>query len=474
MLNQHNVGQADNGDFTRSMTMLTQGPTVMTNWPSTDSGQWKDRFFNYWIPHWWLNWDIKNIPASSVFILWLPGAFLNYILYSKNILNLEWLSIMPKFLMLGFMLLLFWWVERQAKNHIHLLLGLGIPMTLIFTNTDYIAYFTSFYEETALFIYFFVTIIAILFIKHKPTIPRLAAGLLAVFLLASSKPSAMYWPLLLIPFIIYIWRAKTDVKPIKIASVGILISLALTIAAIAATGANPTLMESHRYNTLFCGALMFSNNPAHQLEMLGMADSIDGVGNNAYTAIGSQVINKHKQSFLNTVLVFIREPSIVLKEFLYAEHNMQVTFNELGKFSKEDPRSKNFSADTNYAYPWSLWSILKLNFFPRGLLLLISSILLIMWFRNELKKYGGMRNDLAFIGLLCITACLVDMLVVVITGGQGDMAKKLFLANILFDISLIALLNGLIIHDLEIPGRKIKVLSGAASKAEEKEELPVA
>jgi hypothetical protein len=217
---------------------------------------------------------------------------------------------------------------------------------------------------------------------------------------------------------------------------------------------------------------MFSGNPAHHLEMLGMADSINGVGNNAYTATGSEVISKHKQSYLNTVMVFIREPSIVLKEFLYAAHFMQVTFNDLGKFSRDDPRSKNFSADTNYAYPWSFWSILKLNFFPRGILLLISSIILIMWFKNEIKKYSGMRNDLAFIGLLCISACLVDMFLQVLIGGQGDMSKKLFLANVHFDITLIALLNGLILHDLEIRVNNKKKI--APSEIEEREEIPVA
>ncbi len=52
-----------------------------------------------------------------------------------------------------------------------------------------------------------------------------------------------------------------------------------------------------------------------------------------------------------------------------------------------------------------------------------------------------MQRELAQVGLLATLTCLVDMTVQVLGDGRADVLKHMFLANVLFDIAVIAALN---------------------------------
>ena len=96
---QHDVGLADNGDFSRGMTWITSGPANITpNFPDYDTQhqEWEKRFFNYWIPHWKLDFPMHADMKSSVVLLWLPGVFVNWLAVSSETLHIANLSLLPK------------------------------------------------------------------------------------------------------------------------------------------------------------------------------------------------------------------------------------------------------------------------------------------------------------------------------------------------------------------------------------------
>src|ERR1044072_5037943 len=86
---QRTIGMADNGDFTRSMGWISSGPVgIEPNWPAAGTDAWVKRFDNYWIPLWKLDWHFER-PTTSAFLLWLPGAVLNYLVYSRTVLYIS-------------------------------------------------------------------------------------------------------------------------------------------------------------------------------------------------------------------------------------------------------------------------------------------------------------------------------------------------------------------------------------------------
>jgi len=100
LLAQLDTGLADNGDFTRAMTIFTSGPaTISPNWPDPISQKelWVRRFFKYYIPYWKLDYpeafSIRRPFKSTALLLWVPGIFLNQLFWSKNVLNIGIMSL---------------------------------------------------------------------------------------------------------------------------------------------------------------------------------------------------------------------------------------------------------------------------------------------------------------------------------------------------------------------------------------------
>jgi hypothetical protein len=69
----------------------------------------------------------------------------------------------------------------------------------------------------------------------------------------------------------------------------------------------------------------------------------------------------------------------------------------------------------------------------------------IVWFIQRLISRGK-DYPLAAIGLLVSVACVVDMFLVIFGAGKFEVIKHLFLANVLFDMALLAFLNSLLIQ----------------------------
>ncbi|NOY05968.1 MAG: hypothetical protein GXO82_04965, partial [Chlorobi bacterium] len=192
-------GLADNGDYSRVMTWVSSGPLGFSqNWPSAGTPDYQDRFFNYWLPYWNLDFPLRSRWVTSVLLLWIPGVLLNMLLISPSILWLPMLSIAPRLLSIALLFALFRWIEKRTSSYRSLLyLTLCLPYVLIAINTDYLAYFSTFYQEPASMVFLLWLVAAFISYRRKDRRSVHFITLAAlVFLVTEAKFSNIYWPLL--------------------------------------------------------------------------------------------------------------------------------------------------------------------------------------------------------------------------------------------------------------------------------------
>jgi hypothetical protein len=411
MYSQHNSGLADNGDFERSMGWISPGPIGSEpNLPAAGTDASSRRFLNYWIPSWKLEWNISTstCPATSAIILWVPGAIVNYILYSPKTLYMPFMSIFPKFLLLGILLLLFKWIGHQTRYQLFFLLGLGVPLTLMFTSADYLVYFNSFYQETASFVFLFLFLTSILILKRRPFLVYLGLNLAMLIFLTTSKASNVYWPLIALPFVFTLWPMNKQIRLRAKFIVGLVLILTLTFASQLITGRSS--IRNLPYQSLFFGVLTFSDHPSEHLHRLGFDGALQCVNTTSFSTVGSKYFAQYqeKMTYQNTLSVIYKEPAVFFKIVKYALDNMQkVELDYLGKYAVDDPRSAEKSS---FLSPLSLWGIFKLRFFPAGYTLAFVLIIFTCWFTAGLRQ-TGFNQELSMIGLLSTVACITDMTV---------------------------------------------------------------
>ncbi len=459
----HHIGLADNGDFTRSMQWFTDKPVgISANWPPTGSDEYKERFYNYWLPHWELKWNL-SWPTTSAQLLWLPGVLVNTLFFSRDVLYIEWLSFLPRLFLIAILLLLYQHVKIQNRHTNTLLIGLGIPITLLLTSSDYIAYFNSFYQESAAFTFLFLTLASILYLRRRPSRRRLIFCLISILLLASSKSSHIYWPLISVPFVFMIWHSgNKTVSFRKSLWMAIATALALTAASIGITRSGS--LEENPYHSLFYGVLTFSDHPSQHLQQLGMEDASPCIDHSAYTLVGRDCLNRYTHSYWNTFRVAYREPVVIFRTIRYSLNQMQdISLDYLGKYTFNDPRSRTFTSIPELGEQrwlpdkftlWNLWSFLKYYCFPTGWILVLLMVMMTFWFTVILiKNRTSIQKDFAIIGLLTIIASITHSQVSIWGEGKYELIKHLFMSNLTFDMAIIIYMNSVVLFFLNFLGK---------------------
>ena len=466
MYSQYNSGLADNGDFERSMGWISPGPIgIEPNLPAAGTETSSKRFLNYWIPSWKMEWNISAsaCPATSAILLWIPGAVLNYFLYSPKILYLPLLSLFPKLLLLGILLLLFKWVGLQPRYRLFFLIGLGVPVTLMFTSADYLVYFNSFYQETASFVFLFLFLASILILKRRPFLVYLGLNLAMLIFLTTSKASNVYWPLIALPLVFTLWPMSRQIRLRAKLIVGFVLILTLTFASQFITGRSS--IRNLPYQSLFFGVLTFSDNPSEHLHRLGFDGAMQCINTTSFSTTGSVYFAKYQgqMTYQNTLNVIYKEPAVFFKIIKYALDNMQkVNLDYLGRYAFDDPRNAELRSPISFL---NLWGMLKTRRFPIGYTLAFALMVFICWFIAGLRQTGIYR-DLSIIGLLSTIACTADIMVAVLGDGKQELIKHLFFSNVLFDVAAIVFMNSVFVFCLEFAGRKLSKsnsrISGAA------------
>jgi hypothetical protein len=455
---QFHTGLADNGDFTRGIKIFSPGPAgIRPNFPPLHNGLWYHRFYRFWLPRWTLERQSEK-PITSALVFWLPGIAVSEFIEPGAELSLPLISIVPRVLLLGELVLLLFWARQQPGGRI-LVVTLGLPAVLLLTTTDNAAYLNSFYQESASLVFVLPLFCALVYLQRRPTPPRLAVVILCLALLATGKESLVYWPALALPFILYCWVAPVPARwrsrAKRTVAIGCAAACALTFAVHAFVhfkedGVNP-------YHSLFDGALTFSQRAAEHLQRLGLADGLNCIGVSAYEEPGTSYFDAHRDrmTFLNTVTTVAHEPAILWRMGRHVLARMQdLSLGYLGKYAANDPRSLWYPPYADYHTGaeerlWNgrqettllnTWATLKYRCFPTGGRLALTLTVFVAWFGWRMRSTAD-AGELALIGLLASVATIVDMAIAILGDGRYELIKHLYFANLLFDIAAIAFVN---------------------------------
>lgn len=460
---QLRIGLADNGDWIRLGGWISSGPIgFKEGWINWGDPEYFNRYFTYWLPVWRLDYPNLGSIFSSSLLLWTPGLILNNLLASREFLYLSWISFLPRLMILIFILALFNWVDRFTQKRALFYLTLVLPLAIITSTTDYVAYFNTFYQETAAFVGLIYLLWSLLAFRHFPSVKNYIFFLASLVLLTLSKASAFYWPIITAPYILL------SGKSMKLRfSYFIITSLFLIVLPFVSfkVTSNQAMRAMNFFNTFYTGILPFSKNSTQILRELSIENTADCIDNiDYYSAARTSCIttlstNVDRES---TFDLYLNEPGIVIKQLGYGMTQLQ----QLG-LRGSDYFAYNLG---NYppgvtAFPGSailnLWSTLKSRWFPRNGAALVSWLVFFLAFIFFLR-FPGWISHISSLGIVLAAALILEILVVINGDGKYEIVKHLYLANLIFDLSVIMVVNLFLlkyVDRLEIDNRRIQVSS---------------
>jgi len=445
------IGLADNGDWARLSTWFAPTPIGFeTTWVDHTSPVYLSRYFTYWLPFWNINFSEQGLITSTILLLWMPGLMLNRIFFSPAILYLPWISLIPRLLVLIFLLGIFDWIQKNTNKKRIFYFTFGLPLVLISSSTDYIAYFNTFYQESAAFIGLLFVLMAIYSLRKTVSRYRLAFFILSLVFLTLSRSSLFYWPILTIPFALL--SSKIHWKNYRFLFPMLLLSTILIWSSVNLSS-NTSMREINNFNTIFTGILPFSKYPEEHLKnsnLIGSEiciDNIDYFSNaRAWCSDQFQTQLTRKTSFQ----MIITEPTIIFRQFLFVTAQMQQL--QLSGFDYPPFNLGNYSPGID-RYTWhtwlNIWSNIKSSFFPRGLNLIFTLTIFALIFIWSLKRnplQSTTITHLAKLGLLLLVGLLFDMMLTINGDGKYEIVKHLFFSNLIFDLNLLLAVNLLILR----------------------------
>jgi hypothetical protein len=204
------------------------------------------------------------------------------------------------------------------------------------------------------------------------------------------------------------------------------------------------------YQSIYCGALLFSERPQDHLERLGMSDGARYIGHHAYGDEGREAMRRYpeKLSHRGVADIMLHEPSIAWDMLAFAADSMQqvrlshlsnrVLYNEP---HSARPWSSWLPASAAAASPLDAWSRLKRSVFPTGTALLVTLLLLALLPTFAWNHPRRIVRTFARITVTLALAVLVEMWMQIFGDGQRDLIKHLYLANVCFDGAVVSALG---------------------------------
>jgi hypothetical protein len=420
-------GVPDNGDWSRIMTWYTSKPANFDiNFPDPSSPLYDQRFFLKWVPFWDLDYPGYSMIFSSVIFLWFPGILLNRVVFSSEILFLPLMSIPIR----GLGLFLFWLVLRfiYLKSRPLLYLTLALPILLMNVSSDYLGYYNTFYQETAMFLFLPITLLAIYAVHCKEGVKSYFFYALSIWLLATSKAAYFYWPWIALPFIIPRFSEVLH-KPLKILLMLIFLAIIPSVSPLLLSDTPFKYINS--YHRLYYGVLTFSQDPEKHLVGTVFEHTEFCVGKNYFASAPECTLPVFQSQEAATGLllnVIVNEPGVLLGILDYGSQNLQTLMSARYMDGTDAPTSS-----------WlNIWSEFKVKFFPKGGLLYGFLLVFLIVFGSGIA-YAQLDwvKALSKIGFVVVLAIPADILVAVLGDGKQEIEKHLFTANICFDLALI-------------------------------------
>lgn len=431
------MGMADNGDFSR---FLTRPGLEHVSIESTD------KYFFYFNPTYRIitpaQEDEGYRSSTEIFVRAARGlslAFVDREYFDIRVLGAFYLAL---FLIAIYLALL-------ATRRMQMRIRAPIALATIFLLTDagYIAYFNTFYSEPTAMVSLLLALgCALLLITRQWDSWVLLVGYFAASaILITAKPMCVVFALPLGLFGVYL-SGRISLRRRFVA--GIALACALCILAVWYQAQSPQwLRRNANYIAIFQDLLPNSKTPDQDLDALGLDFFwIKYAGVNPYgdgSPMRSASLKTDFEQRINTATIvkfYLQRPARLFDLLRRcANHTLITRVDHLGYYPKESGRP----AEAQPLGPWSEIrdSLLPKNIWMVGCFLIVGTVITLI----GLIKHSAHRAWYAALGTVLVIGAL-QFVVPVLSVGEPDVERHLFLYSLVFDIiliSLVALLFGM-------------------------------
>ncbi len=365
-------GYPNNGDFSRYSRPFVSGPVGQLPPRATTTEERRTAFRERgWHRYWTLRTEEPAPRAApgtgSTPWLWAPGLAIHRLVRPGTTLDLTYLGILPRLLILAATFAMASITAREAvERRVPWLLLAIAPWPLAFTASSMTAYFNSFYREAGTFSFAALFVVALTLASRLRPSRAVAAILATGALLASTAPA--HGPLAGLAAVAAIdlaWQRRGGAwnRPRKVA-------LAFGIAAVVAFGVwrvatvDGKVRQAAAFNALFLGVLPLSQEPADHLARLGLPiEAGELIGRSAFepasrtfrAAHGDRLVHGHLLDLMRHEPVLV--PRVATAAAALVNHT---SIRGRNLWAGDDARAHGSGG-------WNAWGELQARFLPRGI-----------------------------------------------------------------------------------------------------------
>jgi len=314
----------------------------------------------------------------------------------------------------------------------------------VFTDIAYIAYFNSFYAESATFL-FMIVVIASAYMAMAAERGRMA-WLVTYFGAIAALLLAKYQNVILLPaFLIFGGLLVKRWGQIRYFHAYLVFALAATYGGYLYFISSPEAVDDAvLYNSVFNGVLLGSPTPSDDLSQLGLDRGLAKyAGSTAFQRDSLRFDPVFLRKFRDTVTM----GSLFSFYFDHPGRLMGALNRTVGLAFQTRPALGNYEKSAGYppltlSRSWAMWSSIRSVLLPRDLwfVTLIGILYLILLGRKWLRARDRLEHlQLEWSALIALMA-LGQLIVITISDGVSDLIKHSFLFNVLFDYMLVVLM----------------------------------
>ncbi|MFD3447570.1 hypothetical protein ACFDTO_23540 [Microbacteriaceae bacterium 4G12] len=434
------TGLANNGDFER--IMFQENLQYQTN-------KHEEIYMNYIQKA----FDISNTsrlvsePYFSSEVLSLKfSLFLNNLFTDNKTFDIRYLGFTNAVLLFISLLLSIYLIRKQSLLFRCLFYVLFLFM---FLDVGYVAYFNSFYSEAASYVYLFIFIgmFYLLLAKRTYSIAVYLGTVISAILFITGKiQNAPLGIIIMLLFIHLAWARKDILWKIVV----ITGSVAVLVFSIITYQSSPAALDEVTiFDSFFAGVLKSANDVPGTLNEFGVNQKYKELVGNAYYVRQPYDITTANPQFKQDFYDKVTHGKIIKYYFKHPDHLYKVmditakaAFNlrpdYLGNYEKE--AGKGLNAKSSFMDSWSKF---KLIIFPKHFMFLVAYFALYFLFlAYKVVKAGTMKGRLYYEGMIAIgLMAVMQFAIPIVSEGENELVKHLFLFNQLFDLTVFFLLT---------------------------------
>ena len=432
------VGMADNGDFAKITGRLSLGPTD------------PDHFFKYFnadyvrsTRYYW----VSPVRSSE---LW-PAKVASYISHSDkegSLFNIRWLGAIHAII---FVALFYFFLLAARPMGVWRAFILGSAAICIFTDVLYVAYFNSFYSDTAALLGLLgATVFAVLIITRRPSLSLLIAFFVFAILLIASKSQHALWGFLPALFLL---AATKQQKGLLARVIGFGMGALLLGTSFVVVKTTPSDYQGQAlFNLIFFKLAKNSPDPAQDLQDLGLSrKELPYLGMHVYLPESPARDPAwfqdfcRRTSYSKVARFYLSNPSRALK---ILREDLEVWAPYL-RFAYANFRRQDASKPQQMAERFASWSNMRIRlffFWPEHVLLwyLLLGVGVIAIFR---RRPSETVVNLALLTIGIAVAAAIEFSVASLADAV-ETFRHLFLFHTLTDLTLLLALAALLTNTL--------------------------